>query len=275
MVHTCFQGRIDGTLTHADGVLKTHKVIVLALFGNGESTSPSNTPGFPEKLDYMDCIAAQYQLLTQHLNINEVDVMLGFSMGGQITYHWLATHPSLVKHAVIVCSSAKTSRHNFQFLEGPRAALESAADPARGIRAFGKEYSAWLTSAEWFEQELYRGLGFETQDAWDEVATRAGYEGWMGADLLAMLGMWQRGDVARCTGGSLEEALEGIEARVLLMPCETDQYFRPYVSEREVKSLNNGTVAVVPSIWGHIAGGGANKTDVEWMEKQIGSLLQV
>ncbi|KAF2996250.1 hypothetical protein E8E13_003977 [Curvularia kusanoi] len=174
VVHTCFRGRISNTLTHADYALRDYKVIVLALFGNGESSSPSNTDNFPDKLDYMDCIKAQHQFLTEELKINEVDVMLGFSMGGQITYHWITTHRSFVKNVVIVCSSAKTSRHNFQFLEGPKTALQNAKDPESGIRAFGKGYSAWLTSAEWFDEELYKKAGFETLEAWDEMATWKG-----------------------------------------------------------------------------------------------------
>ena len=278
IVHTCFRGRIDSTLTHADGVLKDYKVIVIALFGNGESSSPSNTPNFPETLEYMDCIEAQYQFLTEDLHISTVDVMLGFSMGGQITYHWITRHPPFIKRAIIVCSSAKTSPHNFQFLEGPKAALENAADEARGIRAFGKGYSAWLTSAEWFDQELYKDLGFKTLSAWDEVAAGTGYEGWTGDDLLVMLGMWQRGDISRClleTGGDLHNALQKIQASVLLMPCETDQYFRPYANQREAKSLKSARVEVVPSVWGHIAGGGANQKDTQWMDKKIESFLQV
>jgi homoserine acetyltransferase len=277
VVHTCFRGRIGGTLTHADGVLKDHKVIVIALFGNGESSSPSNTPGFPKTIEYQDCVKAQHQFLTQELGIKNVNVMLGFSMGGQITYHWIVTHPAFVKNAVIVCSSAKTSRHNFQFLEGPRAALENAADSTRGIQAFGKAYSAWLTSAEWFDQQLYTEMGFDTLAAWDQVATTTGYRDWSGEDLLAMLGMWQRGDVARCVSaanGELDEALKTIEAQVLLMPCETDQYFRPYVSEREAQSIKEARLHTVPSIWGHIAGGGANPKDVDWMGKRIQTLLQ-
>jgi homoserine O-acetyltransferase len=275
VVHTCFKGRLDTTLTHANGALKNHKIILIALLGNGESSSPSNTENFPKTIEYMDCIKAQYQLLTQELGIKEVDVMLGFSMGGQITYHWITTHPSFIKHAVVVCSSAQTSRHNFQFLEGPRAALENAIDPARGIRAFGKAYSAWLTSAEWFDQECYKEMGFQRLRDWDDVTTIQGYEGWTGDDLLVMLGMWQRGDISRCSDAKdVESSLKSIQAKVLLMPCETDQYFRPYVSEKEVLHLSNGSVEIVPSIWGHIVGGGANQKDTDWMDNKIKLFLR-
>ena len=194
-----------------------------------------------------------------------------------MTYHWLASYPGFVRNAIIVCSSARTSAHNVQFLEGPRAALECAADEQRGLRAFGKAYSAWLTSAEWFDQELYRGLGFASRAEWDEAATGTNYVGWHGADLLAMLGMWQRGDIARCVPDAeagLEAALGRIEAKVLLMPCASDQYFRPYVSEREARSLRHAEVKVVQSVWGHIVGGGACKKDLEWMDVCIKEFLQ-
>lgn len=276
VVNTCFKGRLSTTLTHSSGAFKNHKIILIALLGNGESSSPSNTPNFPKKLEYMDCVRAEYKLLTEELKIESVDAILGFSMGGQITYHWITMYPGFIKKAVIVCSSARTSRHNFQFLEGPRAALESAKDEESGKYAFGKAYSAWLTSAEWFDQELYRSMGSESLELWDKNIMDS-YHDWSGKDLLVMLGMWQRGDITRCVPdakGDLVTALKSIEAKVLLMPCETDQYFRPYVNEREGKHVKNSTVAVVPSVWGHIVGGNADKDATNWMDDKIQTLLQ-
>ncbi|KAI2618213.1 Alpha/Beta hydrolase protein [Hypoxylon sp. NC1633] len=222
LVATCFRGRIRSTLNFAKGALRDHRVIVVALFGNGESSSPSNTLGFPSSIDYRDCVRAQHHLLTQGLGIKAVDVMVGFSMGGQCTYHWIAMYPQIIKSAVIICSSSRTSRHNYQFLEGPRAALENSADyvaerkevgrleAPRGLRAFGKAYSAWLTSVSWFEDELYRELGHQSLSEWDESATDINYRDWDPQDLLVMLRMWQRGDISVCNpewGGSLEAAL--------------------------------------------------------------------
>ncbi|KAL1612008.1 hypothetical protein SLS60_000231 [Paraconiothyrium brasiliense] len=277
VVNTCFKGRLSTTLTHSRGAFKDHKIILIALLGNGESTSPSNTQDFPKTLEYMDCVRAEYKLLNEELKIQSVDAMLGFSMGGQITYHWITMYPDFVRKAVIVCSSARTSQHNFQFLEGPRAALENAKDEESGKYAFGKAYSAWLTSAEWFDDELYRKMGAQSLAAWDKNVMD-GYKDWSGKDLLAMLGMWQRGDITRCVPeakGDLGKALQTIQAHVLLMPCETDQYFRPYVNKREQERLKNATVAVVPSIWGHIVGGDADKDATRWMDDKIQAFLQL
>ncbi|KAJ5922812.1 hypothetical protein N7516_010515 [Penicillium verrucosum] len=185
---------------------------------------------FPQSPNYTDCVRAQHQLISSHLNIPAIDVVVGFSMGGQCSYYWTLMYPELVANAVIICSSARTSRQNYQFLEGPKAALEYAADyrkgdnnttssrPLGGLRAFGKAYSAWLTSPEWFENEMYKSLGYETLSHWDEEVAGTNYYNWYPDDLLAMLGMWQRGDVTSILGdASVQEALSRIKARVLVM----------------------------------------------------------
>lgn len=285
-IPTCFRGRINTTLNFANGALKNHRIIVVALLGNGESSSPSNTPGFPSTLDYRDCVRAQHRLLTEHLHIPSLDVMIGFSMGGQCTYHWLAMYPEFIRNAVIICSSARTSLHNYQFLEGPKAALIHSVDycaqsknPVRGLNAFGRAYSAWLTSAEWFEQRLFQKMGFQTLDEWAAVACGKGYEDWHPDNLLILLGMWQRSDLGVSAGtgdqvAALEEALGSLKARILLMPSETDQYFKWEVSHKEVSHLKDAEVAVIPSIWGHIAGGGGNPEDSKWMDSRIANFLE-
>ncbi|SPO00372.1 uncharacterized protein DNG_03217 [Cephalotrichum gorgonifer] len=149
LVLTCFRGRLPSTTTFRDGALKGHRVIVVALFGNGESSSPSNMAEFPPSLNYEDCVHAQHQLISSHLEIQSIDVVVGFSMGGQCSYYWTLMYPKIVRNAVVICSSARTSRHNYQFLEGPKAALENSSDyrkgerngtstkPFSGLRAFG------------------------------------------------------------------------------------------------------------------------------------------
>ncbi|KAJ6110876.1 hypothetical protein N7486_003111 [Penicillium sp. IBT 16267x] len=286
LIPTCFRGTINGTLNFTDGVFQNYRVIVVALLGNGESSSPSNTADFPDTLDYPDCVRAQQKLVTEHLQISSLDVVLGFSMGGQCTYHWAAMYPEMVRNAVVICSSARTSLHNYQFIEGPKAALLHSVDyndkdlrakniaPIRGLHAFARAYSAWLTSAEWFEERLFQKSGFETLDDWAE-ANAKGYDNWHPDNLLVMAGMWQRSDISLTGDGSktLEDALGSLTARILLMPCRTDQYFRWEANERELQSIKHGELAVIPSIWGHIGGGGANPVDTEWMDRKIAAFL--
>jgi homoserine O-acetyltransferase len=47
LIPTCFQGRINSTLNFTSGALKEYHVVVTAMLGNGESSSPSNDSDFP------------------------------------------------------------------------------------------------------------------------------------------------------------------------------------------------------------------------------------
>lgn len=86
--------------------------------------------------------------------------------------------------------------------------------------------------------------------------------------------MWQAGDVGTVGGnGDYKKALECVTAKVLVMPSKTDQYFPPEDGENEVKYLKNGTFDPIPTIWGHMGGGGANPVDVKWMDERISRFL--
>jgi len=67
---------------------KKYFIVTFALFCNGESSSPSNTPTpyngpyFPS-ISYEDNIRAQYAVLTKLLGVKKVFCVVGFSMGGQ------------------------------------------------------------------------------------------------------------------------------------------------------------------------------------------------
>ena len=288
-IPTCYGGRINTTLTFTknNGALSSHHVIVTAMLGNGESSSPSNTPNFPKTLDYRDCIHAQHELLTKHLGISQLDAVVGFSMGGQQAYYWACMYPSFVKSAVVICGSARTSGHNYAFIEGPKAALLNSTDyadgayrangikPLRGLRAFGRAYCAWLTSGAWFrERHWEKSLGFASVEEYIGNTMEKTFEDWDAEDVLILARMWQEGDVgATRDDGSYEEALRGIEARVLVMPGRTDQYFAVEDGVVEVALLGRGELGVIESVWGHAAGGGMSEGDVRWMNGRIGEFL--
>jgi homoserine acetyltransferase len=51
--------------------------------------------------------------------------------------------------------------------------------------------------------------------------------------------------------------MQGIKAKTLVLPCKTDLYFPPEDSEIEMQNMRDGIgeLKVIPSIWGHWAGG--------------------
>ena len=73
-------------------------IIVPNMFGNGLSTSPSNTPApwngprFP-KITAYDNVRQQHRLVTEKFGIEKVKLVTGWSMGALQTYHWGAIIP--------------------------------------------------------------------------------------------------------------------------------------------------------------------------------------
>jgi hypothetical protein len=56
LIPTCYGSRLHDEPNYASGSLKNYHVIVVAMLGNGESSSPSNDPSFPKdySLRYQD-----------------------------------------------------------------------------------------------------------------------------------------------------------------------------------------------------------------------------
>ncbi|KAF9054119.1 homoserine O-acetyltransferase [Panaeolus papilionaceus] len=291
---TCYGGKLDSQsyMVGENKVLNTKKyfVVTLALFCNGESSSPSNTPApyngpyFPH-ISYEDNIGAQYAVL-QKLGIKKVFAVVGFSMGGQQAYYWPVVYPDVVERYVSICGSARTSMHNKCFLEGPKAALVNSKDfldghytspPQHGLRAFGRAYSAWAYGQTWFRQHGYKQGGrfpdlqsFLRED-WEESFLSH----WDANDLISLLHTWYNGDVSLVDQGAgtdqaFVSCLGQIKAKGLIMPSKTDLYFPPEDSADEVAVLgNNAKLVVIDTVWGHMAGGGANPQDDEFIANEI------
>lgn len=164
-------------------------IIITALFGNGQSSSPSNTPSlrpFPN-VTFYDNVRAQHTLVTQYLGIMHARAVLGWSMGAGQTYQWATQYPDFMDIAIPFCGSAKTSLHNQVFLEGVKAALLAGkghssagvcangkgregeavrtwSDEERevGLKALGRVYAGWGFSQAFYRERLYETvLGFK------------------------------------------------------------------------------------------------------------------
>jgi homoserine O-acetyltransferase len=264
-------------------------VVVPNLFGNGVSSSPSNhapQPGadFPH-VTLLDNVACQKRLLEERLGIETLALALGWSMGAQQAYHFAAHYPDRVGALLAVCGSARTSPHNWVFLEGVKAALLAdpafaggrySAPPLEGLSAFGRVYAGWAYSQAFFRKGLHKQLGYATPaallDAWAEE-----HRGWDANDLLAMLWSWQKADISANEryGADFPRALGAISARTIVMPCRQDLYFPPDDNAFEVTHMPGAELHVFDSDWGHVAGGpGRDPEGMAAMERAIRELLR-
>jgi len=264
-------------------------IIVPNLLGNGLSSSPSNTPApfdgpsFPQVTLY-DNVACQHRLVTEHLNIDHLRLVVGFSMGAQQPFQWGALYPDMVDAIAPICGSAKTSAHNANLLHGARAALTTAGDfddgryatpPVRALQAFCRVYASLVSCSDFYRNAEYSKLGLASPE--DTIRFFEGFFRHRDAnDLLATLWTWQQADISANTtyNGDLSSALQAITARAIVMPSTTDFLFQVGDSEVEVGHMPNAELRPIPSNWGHVAGFGANPPDNEWVDAAIDELLR-
>jgi homoserine O-acetyltransferase len=267
-------------------------IIIPNMLGNRVSSSPSNTPApfdgprFP-LVTVRDNVLLQHRLVTELFGVTTLALVTGHSMAALQSFQWGAMFPDMVQRIAPFCGSARTSRHNWLFLEGCKSALladaafaggDYTAQPVNGIRAFARVYAGWAWSQTFFRQQLDRErLGLPTMEDFLTFAWEPAFHAQDANDLLAMLATWQAADISADPSfdSDFEKALAAITAKAIVMPCRTDLYFPPADSEIEVKHMPHAELRVIPSVWGHMAGGGINAEDAMFINAALTELLAV
>ena len=72
-------------------------------------------------------IVNSHDILRKHLKIDQVEVLIGGSMGGQQVLEWAVANPTLFKYIIPIATNAKHSPWAIAFNESQRMAME--ADP--------------------------------------------------------------------------------------------------------------------------------------------------
>jgi len=266
-------------------------LVTTEMFGNGSSSSPSNTPEpfhgprFPV-MTIRDNVEAVHRLLTEGMKVTHLKAVIGFSMGAQQAFQWAVSYPAFEDRVVATSGTAKTYGHGIVRLEGQIAAITAdenfkggdyTEEPTKGIQACGMVWAGWLYSQEWWRDELWRkdakpGTTFE--DELNEIRT----EFFKGADannLILQMRTWEKQDVGATPGfgGDEKKALGAIKAPFLYMPSMTDLYFPVGDARYEAQYMHTVSLMPIPSLWGHPAGAAADPADAIFLNENIAKFL--
>jgi homoserine O-acetyltransferase/O-succinyltransferase len=271
----------------------THFVIATEMFGNGHSSSPSNTPEpyhgprFPA-VSIRDNVRAVHALLVDSLHLTHLAAIVGFSMGAEQAFQWAVSYPDFADRIVTTSGTAKCYPHGVVRLEGQIAALEADAafqdgdyvsEPLRGMRAYGTVWAGWLFSQEWWREGLWRSdtasFGHTAEQALASIVR--GFTSMDANDMLLQARTWEHHDVGATPGygGDVERALRAIRVPVLYMPSETDLYFPITDADYERQFIPHVTFAPIKSLWGHPAGAGPDPADLAFLNTTIRAFLAV
>ena len=228
-------------------------LVTSELFGNGRSSSPSNTPEpfhgprFP-LMTIRDNVEAVHRMLTEQLHVMHLRAVIGFSMGAQQAFQWAVSYPDFMDRIVATSGTARTYGHGIVRLEGQIAAItldpdfaagDYKTEPVRGIEATSLVWLGWLYSQEWWRRELWRTEnppGTNFQQAVDTYR-KTFFEGADANNLILQMRSWEHHDVGATPrlhadgfNGDVTAALRSIKVPVLYMP-----------SAKSLESANNSS----------------------------------
>jgi len=278
-------------LIQPNGILDPTRWFILIpnMFGNGLSTSPSNTMRCKEPNFWFspyDNVRAQAQLLREVFHIEQLELIYGWSMGAQQAYYWGALYPERVKRIAALCGTARTTPHNRIFLESLQSALKGDpmwngqsfdGIPDRGFRTFARIYASWAASQTFYRRGLFYQFGYTSLEDYLWRGWEQNYRKRDPHNLLAMLDTWLHCDVSDnpIYEGDYPRALQAIQAKTLVMPSTSDLYFTIEDCAAEAELIPQAEFRPIPSVWGHRAGNPSqNPEDAAFIRQAIEELLK-
>jgi homoserine O-acetyltransferase len=264
-------------------------VVLANQLGNGLSSSPHTSEGeqamerFPA-LSIGDDVRAQEQLLRERFGIEELALVLGGSMGAQQVYEWAVRFPDKVKRAAPIAGTAKVTPHNAIFVESfieamtsdpgfRNGAYSACEEVGAGLARHARIFSVMGFSTEFWKQERWRGLGFDSAADFQTGFMNAYFGAMDPDDLICMARKWRRGDVTQHTGGHLPAALGRINAKTFVMPIDEDMLYPVRDCAAEQELIPNSELRVINSIAGHLALFGVDPGYIEQVDQHLGELL--
>ena len=215
---------------------------------------------FPE-LTVRD-IVRSLDLLRQELNIKNVEVLIGGSLGGQHVLEWAIQQPEVFKYIIPISCNAFHSPWGVAFNEAQRMAIEADAswkenDPRAGIQGLKAARAIGMISYRQYEtyQVTQSEKNNETTDDF-RASTYQRYQGQKLANRFNTFTYWILSKIMDSHNvgrrrESIEQALQTIQAKTLVIGIDSDILFPLSEQKFLAEKIPGAKLEVISSIYGH------------------------
>jgi homoserine O-acetyltransferase/O-succinyltransferase len=219
-------------------------------------------------------ITAAHIALKNHLDIEEIFLLIGGSMGGQQAMEWAIKEPSTIKNLVLLATNAKHSPWGIAFNEVQRMAIENGKDGLEVARAIAmlsyRNYEMYERTAKANETIGNYGAASYQRHQGEKLALR------FDADCYYVLSSaMDSHDVGRGRE-SIAAALATITANSLVIGIATDILFPIKEQVLLHDNIPNSTLKLIDSPYGHdgflTEGEEINGIILSFLKKEISSV---
>ena len=192
-------------------------IIIVDAFGNGVSSSPSNTTGFPG-ITIRDMVNSQYQLLTGHLKINHLYAVIGTSMGGMQAFEWVVAYPNFLDKALPIVGTPKQSFYDILNWKIQAEIIQQAGNKEQELQIAMQRVSDMLlmtayTPAYWVRTQNPDSINIFLTKKYEEKGNAARINA---ANYLCQLQAIIQHDIYKSSGRKLTDMKDLIKAKMLI-----------------------------------------------------------
>ncbi len=222
-------------------------VIVDALT-NGVSASPSNSQEFPA-ISIRDMVNSQYELIVNHLEIEHLFAVMGFSMGGMQTFEWVVAYPDFMDKAVPISGSPKQSSYDKLVWQTMADLISEAGEDSQKLDFAYKRAHNILLMNVWTPTFFVKthspdSLNIFLKNEYSQLMKPEDYLGGLNAMIPH--------DIYNSVGSNIKEIKNIIEADMLIVSPTQDHLVNPLSSIELAKELN-AELVTLESDCGHAA----------------------
>lgn len=224
--------------------------ISLTALGSPNSCSPSTT-GLNSKFpnySIRDVVNFQKQFLNEKFNINHVLGMIGNSMGGFVSLTAAIDSPDFADFIIVGVSSYKVAGHDFILSKFVDEIITSDPDYAKGEMTYSLLRSLRLANLAEFNFGLSKKALREMPN--EELANELENFGneMMEIDIYDL-----KYCNASCMNYDVENDLDNIKSKVLIISCKQDPHFPPELDGMPMSEMiDDAEIIIMDSDLGHL-----------------------
>lgn len=224
-------------------------IILVDALTNGVSSSPSNYENFPE-ITIRDMVNSQHQLLVDHLGINHIYSVMGFSLGGMQALEWTVAYPDFMDKAISICGTPKLTSRDILVLRTMANLLEPEQEIERKNSKTDLEdahniFLMNLSSPQFMASSIpVDSLDSYLQTEYDNLMDWKDYLGGIKAILHY--------DIYKNADSSPADINDVIKAEVLLISASQDHMLNPS-SSINLSKISGFKSVVLSTDCGHLA----------------------
>lgn len=206
-------------------------------------------------------IVKSLDLLRLHLGIDNINTLIGGSLGGQQALEWAIQKSELIKNLFLIATNAQHSSWGKAFNESQRLAIKadrtwySYSDDA-GLK--GLKAARTIALLSYRNYETYNSTQLDNDELTDDF-NAASYQNYQGEKLINRFNAFSYWHLSKAMDShnvargreSIVNALSLVKAKTLVIAVSSDLLFPVTESKVLAEGISNSQLSIINSLYGH------------------------